>query len=184
MHRSSPRPTVPSEMSRVSVGIVCALLGTYLGCAGAPVPCAEVPAPPASSAAPSSVTASSQPAPPATGVIHFDIPRAGSGRALAPPAVPPPPGTPDLPSARTHDDLATVAHVRLTGDGKIRLRDEEIDVPRILVEARLLLRADPEVRVVIQADRNVSYGRVIEVMDSLRQAGITRIAFAVQVAPP
>jgi biopolymer transport protein ExbD len=45
------------------------------------------------------------------------------------------------------------------------------------VQARLLAQAkkDPQSRVLIKGDRNVIYARMMEVMDMVRQAGLTRV---------
>ncbi|MNL27474.1 Biopolymer transport protein ExbD/TolR [compost metagenome] len=40
--------------------------------------------------------------------------------------------------------------------------------------------AKGNLQVVVGADRNVMHGRVVEVMDAVRQAGITDLAFAVE----
>jgi len=43
---------------------------------------------------------------------------------------------------------------------------------------------NPELRVVIRADTSVQHGRVIHVLDLLKQAGVAKIAFATAAAPP
>jgi biopolymer transport protein ExbD len=39
------------------------------------------------------------------------------------------------------------------------------------------------VRAILRADKAVPYGRVIHVMDEMKQAGVVRFAFAVAPAP-
>jgi biopolymer transport protein ExbD len=45
--------------------------------------------------------------------------------------------------------------------------------------ARDAVRKSSDVRAVIAADKSVSYGRVIAVMDALKRGGVTRLSFAV-----
>ncbi len=52
----------------------------------------------------------------------------------------------------------------------------------LLQRAREAAAQQPEVRAVVRADASVTYGRVVSIMDLLRQAGIQKIAFAVQRA--
>ncbi|MGQ9474208.1 MAG: ExbD/TolR family protein [Candidatus Caldatribacteriaceae bacterium] len=52
-----------------------------------------------------------------------------------------------------------------------------VELPKVLVAA---LRQDPEVMVVIEADRKVLHGTVVRVMDIARQAGAERMAIATQ----
>jgi biopolymer transport protein ExbD len=52
------------------------------------------------------------------------------------------------------------------------------------VKAKAALARDPELRAVIQADKDVSHGRVMAVLDTLKVAGLSRVAFgAVQGTP-
>jgi biopolymer transport protein ExbD len=47
----------------------------------------------------------------------------------------------------------------------------------LIDQARAALARDPELRAVIQADGEVPHRRVIHVLDALKGAGITRVAF-------
>lgn len=51
------------------------------------------------------------------------------------------------------------------------------ELPKLLV---LELRKNPQVTVVIEADREVLHGRVVKLMDLLRRAGVERMAIATQ----
>ncbi|MCW7752746.1 ExbD/TolR family protein [Desulfobotulus sp. H1] len=43
-----------------------------------------------------------------------------------------------------------------------------------------LLRGDPEAQVLLKADAAVPYGRVVEIMNSVRKAGVTRLGMLTQ----
>lgn len=51
------------------------------------------------------------------------------------------------------------------------------ELPKLVV---LELRKDPNVAVVIEADREVLHGKVVKLMDLLKRAGVERMAIATQ----
>jgi biopolymer transport protein ExbD len=87
----------------------------------------------------------------------------------------------NLPKAATGQQPASEsAAVTITPDGKIYIDKQE--VPRESVRALLQQRlaANPELLVLINADERVEHGRVVEVMDDARQAGVAKMAIAVK----
>jgi biopolymer transport protein ExbD len=88
----------------------------------------------------------------------------------------------NLPHAATaQDELRQVVTVTLTKDGKL-LFDKEPVQSTADVAARLgrWKASGTDVSVVVNADRAVEHGQVVELMDAVRQAGVTRIAVAVK----
>jgi biopolymer transport protein ExbD len=70
--------------------------------------------------------------------------------------------------------------VTLTAQGRLFLADQEVslqDLPTLLVP-RLKERTDK--MVIINADRSVTHGRVVTVMDIAKQAGADRLAIATE----
>ena len=88
----------------------------------------------------------------------------------------------NLPHAATaRDEIREVVALTLTKEGKLYVDKEE--VPSVAeASARLSsqIAQGKEVSVVIYADRAVEHGRVIDLMDGVRQAGVARIAVAVR----
>ena len=88
-------------------------------------------------------------------------------------------------AASARDEIKQVITLTLTKEGKLYFDKEELASP---AEAALRLAshitADAQVSVVINADRAVEHGRVIDLMDALRQAGVSRIAVAVKPLGP
>jgi biopolymer transport protein ExbD len=81
--------------------------------------------------------------------------------------------------ARERKDL----RVAITPANRIYLNEREID-PKILQESfREAAAASNETQVLIQADEQVSHGKVVEVMDLARAAGLTRLAIVTQSKP-
>ena len=85
----------------------------------------------------------------------------------------------NLPTASsTTAKVKEQVSLTITEDGGLYYNKEAITVNEL--EARLLsLRhSDPEPSIVINADEQVSHGRVIEVMDQIRLSGISNMAIA------
>ena len=83
----------------------------------------------------------------------------------------------DLPDAKAQampsDEKITV--LTLTKDRKVFLGDEELawDKLRTLLATNKKLRTDKEVY--LHADRNLPYGVVVDVMDMLKDAGVSNL---------
>ncbi|WP_437966322.1 biopolymer transporter ExbD [Sorangium sp. So ce260] len=83
----------------------------------------------------------------------------------------------DLPHASQSEQLQTVLSVVLPAEGPMQVDGTAIDDAALRERAAAALSRDPQLRAVIQADRVVSHGRVMTVLDTLKAAGIARVAF-------
>lgn len=69
----------------------------------------------------------------------------------------------------------------LTKESKLYLnKDEAASVAEAVARLRRLWENNVPPSVIINADRVVEHGTVIELMDAIRQAGVTKIAVAVR----
>jgi len=91
----------------------------------------------------------------------------------------------DLPKAATGtSDVQTIFSILLSADGRTVVDSNQItNDEAILPLARTAQSAHPELRAVIKADSAVTHGRVIHVLDLLKQAHVGKIAFGVTPAP-
>jgi biopolymer transport protein ExbD len=87
----------------------------------------------------------------------------------------------DLPKAATGtSDVQTVFSIILSTDGRVLVDSNQIaNDDAILPMARTAQTQHPDLRVVIKADSAVTHGRVIHVLDLLKQAHVSKIAFGV-----
>lgn len=86
----------------------------------------------------------------------------------------------DLPKAATGGEQQVVFSVALNAQGNVKVDSREVASDKeLLTLARSAKQHNPELRAVIQADTNVSHGKVVRVMDLLKQGGIGKIAFGV-----
>ncbi len=91
----------------------------------------------------------------------------------------------DLPKAATGtSDVQVVFSIALAADGRVLVDTKEIpNDDAILAMAREAQAQHPDLRAVIKADAAVTHGRVIHVLDLLKQAHVSKIAFGITPAP-
>ena len=92
----------------------------------------------------------------------------------------------ELPRAAAGStDVQTMMSIELAANGATVVDSKAQATDDAIFELAKNARAkNPEIRVVIRADQAVQHGRVIHVLDLLKQAGIAKIAFATALAPP
>jgi biopolymer transport protein ExbD len=92
----------------------------------------------------------------------------------------------DLPKAATGtSDVQVVFSIVLVADGRALVDSKPIaNDDAILQLARDAQSQHPDVRAVIKADSAVTHGRVIHVLDLLKQARVNKIAFGVTPVAP
>jgi biopolymer transport protein ExbD len=86
-----------------------------------------------------------------------------------------------LPRARSTDGAADKpTKVEILKDG--RLRWNEVDTPESALPAKLkaAVDADPDVSLVVSADKEVMHGNVVHILDLAKIAGVTKFAINVQ----
>jgi biopolymer transport protein ExbD len=89
----------------------------------------------------------------------------------------------DLPKAASGEEMQTVFSVELTEDGKTFVDSTQVASDQVVGEmATDAKKKNPEMRAVIRADQKVPHGRVIQVLDTLKQAKLSKVAFAVTPA--
>jgi biopolymer transport protein ExbD len=83
----------------------------------------------------------------------------------------------DLPKATQSEEVQTVFAVVVPASGPALLDGAAVDDDALKARAGAVMAKTPDARAVIQADRSVSHGRVMEILDALKAAGLTRVAF-------
>jgi biopolymer transport protein ExbD len=86
----------------------------------------------------------------------------------------------DLPKAASGGEVQTVFSVVLAKDGQTLVDSKPVaNDDAIMALAKTAHDKNAELRAVIKADNEVSHGRVIHVLDLLKQANVQKIAFGV-----
>ncbi len=111
----------------------------------------------------------------ALALVPFDLPKPGV-------TVQPPVFRGATPGV---EELLPLVMLDLAADGTLSFNGRKIATDdELLLAARQAHTADPSVRAVVRADRGASWGSVAHAMDLLKQAGIARLAFAVDAPTP
>jgi len=91
----------------------------------------------------------------------------------------------DLPKAASGADIQTVFSIVLAADCTTQIDSKTVPGDdAILAQARAAREKNPELRAIIKADSSVPHGRVIHVLDLLKQAQVAKIAFGVSPVAP
>jgi biopolymer transport protein ExbD len=91
----------------------------------------------------------------------------------------------DLPKAATAGVTQTVLTVEIGDHGNVSVNGQSVaDRPALEQKAKSALGDDPALRALISASARASHGTVLQVMDSLRKVGLSKIAFAADKAEP
>jgi biopolymer transport protein ExbD len=86
----------------------------------------------------------------------------------------------DLPKAASGEAIQQLFSVVLAADGGVQVDGQFVpDDDAVLARAQSAVRADRELRAVIQADGAVPHRRVMHILDMLKQAGVGKIGFGV-----
>ena len=83
----------------------------------------------------------------------------------------------DLPETETSKDIKDPKTVvSLDRDGRIRLNDQPVHPDLLQQRIKALVTGSPGETVFLRADKLIPYGEVLNVMDLIRKAGVTRVA--------
>ena len=87
----------------------------------------------------------------------------------------------NLPKAASSQrDLRESVHITVTREGDIFLNKEPVTLQEIGQRVQVGLERDPELLAVISADDHAIHGAIVDIMDKIRLAGISRLAIAVK----
>ena len=88
----------------------------------------------------------------------------------------------NLPKAATAKQQQVPTRITITVDEKeqVSLNRKPIEVDDLTAQVRSLVGSNPEVLVIINADEKVGHGKVVAVMDRVRQVEGTKLAIATQ----
>ncbi|ATZ73885.1 biopolymer transporter ExbD [Idiomarina sp. X4] len=70
--------------------------------------------------------------------------------------------------------------IAIRDTGEIWMDKRQVDVKRVAANLERMLAEQPTDLVVIQADKKAEHGRVVEVMDQIKEAGIDKISIAAE----
>ena len=89
----------------------------------------------------------------------------------------------DLPKAATAGTTQTMLTLSIDAQGKVMANGQPVDDTALRAQTRRALHDNPELRTVIAASSAASHGSVMHVVDTVRDVGAVKIAFAADKIP-
>ena len=77
--------------------------------------------------------------------------------------------------------------VSIKADGTIFLQDQAVDIGDVVAKLQAIAQNNPERRIFVRGDKDLAYGRIMEVMGTITQGGFTKVALLAEQpggAPP
>jgi biopolymer transport protein ExbD len=85
-----------------------------------------------------------------------------------------------LPKAHATDGTADKpSTVQLMKDGRLRWNETDVTDAQLQANVKAAVVRDPEMSLVVSADKEVQHGHVVHVMDVAKSAGVTKFAINV-----
>jgi biopolymer transport protein TolR len=84
----------------------------------------------------------------------------------------------DLPKtdAQPLNTDSTPLTVSINADGQIYLQDAAVDLSQLVTKLQAISQNDSERRIFVRGDKNLAYGRIMQVMGTITQGGFTKVA--------
>jgi biopolymer transport protein ExbD len=87
----------------------------------------------------------------------------------------------NLPKAASGQQPASESvAITITADGKVFIDKQEVPRENVRTVLQQRVSEKPDLLILINADERVEHGRVVDVLDDARQAGVTKMAIAVK----
>ena len=87
----------------------------------------------------------------------------------------------NLPKAVTGEDTTpSQFNITIPKEGSLMVNGNAVGEDRLLALAEESALSSPDIQAIISADQEVSHGRVIAIIDTIRSAGISRFAISTQ----
>ena len=74
--------------------------------------------------------------------------------------------------------------VTVNKDGRIFLQETELELDALAPRLIAVSNANPEIRIFVRGDKDIGYGRVMEVMGRINAAGFKKVALLTDLAKP
>ena len=73
--------------------------------------------------------------------------------------------------------------VTIKADGSIFLQEQAVDVGDLVAKLQAISQNNPERRIFVRGDKDLPYGRIMEVMGTITQGGFTKVALLAEQTP-
>ena len=66
--------------------------------------------------------------------------------------------------------------VSVNAAGKLFLQDQEVQLPELVAKLQAIAQNNQDRRIFLRGDKDIAYGRIMEVMGTITQGGFTKVA--------
>jgi biopolymer transport protein ExbD len=92
--------------------------------------------------------------------------------------------TVSVPRAATGEKASSSLQVTLTADRVIHLEKSSFTLAGLSQELKIRQKLEPDLRLTLAAEAGLPYGDVVELLDTIRAAGVKRVALEVRPKAP
>ena len=84
----------------------------------------------------------------------------------------------DLPKANAQpiNNDSEPLTVSMNAAGKIFLQDQEVSAEELVPKLQAISKNNPERRIFVRGDKDIAYGKIMQVMGTITQGGFTKVA--------
>ena len=84
----------------------------------------------------------------------------------------------DLPktSAQQLNSDSEPLTVSIKADGSIFLQDDAVEIGDLVTKLQAISKNNPDRRIFVRGDKDLAYGRIMEIMGTITQGGFTKVA--------
>ena len=89
----------------------------------------------------------------------------------------------DLPKTQAHtvsQDKEPLV-VSIDADGHVYLQDKGMKLDDLVPKLKAITGANPDARIFVRGDKDLAYGRIMEVMGTISSAGFTKVALVAEL---
>ncbi len=89
----------------------------------------------------------------------------------------------DLPKvkAKSIADSAEPLVITVNAEGVVFIQDTEVEIENLVPRLRAITENKADTRIYLRGDKDINYGRVMEVMGTVNVAGFTRVALIAEL---
>lgn len=84
----------------------------------------------------------------------------------------------DLPKANAQpiNNDSEPLTVSMNAEGKVFLQDQEVGIDDLVPKLQAIAKNNPERRIFVRGDKDIAYGKIMQVMGTITQGGFTKVA--------
>ena len=87
----------------------------------------------------------------------------------------------ELPQASMPEEKSQDIVITINAQGNVYLNDEAVELDALQQRITSMIKNEPDLSVIVNGDKDVRYNAVIQVMDVLKQSGVTNPGLGIEL---